>query len=334
MKISLITPSMGRSRSGNRNTAHRWASFLRQSGHDVAIMTEWDGASADLMLALHARRSHISIRRFAETHPHKPLLLALTGTDLYRDIRDDASAQLSLQLATRMIVLQEQGLLELSPEMRAKTRVIHQSASPIRPLPRPRRYFQACVIGHLREEKDPFRCAYALRHMPDDSKIRLIQAGRALATELADEACSLMLADQRYRWLNEMPRWQAMRKLARSHVMVISSRMEGGANVICEALAAGVAVIASDIPGNLGMLGAEYAGYFRCGDERALAELLWRAESDAAYLSLLESQCAARSLLFTPERERFGLDSLLAEFQAIISGPDGQGHRQRAGKAS
>lgn len=313
MKIILITPSASGSRTGNRNTACRWAGFLRQIGHRVDIQVEWDGTPADLMLALHARRSHDAIRRFAATFPHRPLILALTGTDLYRDIRHDAAAQQSMQLATRMIVLQERGLLELAPELRDKTRVIYQSAPPARPLPKLKTRFQACVIGHLREEKDPFRCAHALRYMPSASKIQVIHLGGALSPAMAEEAHALMQEDKRYHWLGNQPRWQATRKLARSHVMVISSRMEGGANVICEALAASVPVIASDIAGNIGMLGADYAGYYPCGDEQALARLLWRAESDPVFYAQLQAQCATRRPLFTPERECAGLESLLAE---------------------
>lgn len=315
MKITLITPSAGRSRTGNRHTAYRWATFLRQLGHRVKVQTEWDGVPADLMLALHARRSHDSIRRFAETFPHRPLVLALTGTDLYRDIRHDAAAQLSMQLATRMIVLQDQGLHELTPALQAKTRVIYQSATPVKAQPRLKMRFQVCVIGHLREEKDPFRCALALRHLPASSKIHVIQLGRALSAEMAGEAQRLMQADSRFRWLGELPHWQTLKRLARSHLMVISSRMEGGANVICEALAAEVPVIASDISGNIGMLGTDYAGYYRYGDERALAQLLWRAESDADFYARLQTQCAARRPLFTPEQERTGLERLLAEPQ-------------------
>ena len=200
MKIVLITPYAGRSCNGNRNTAYRWAGFLRQLGHGVRIQVNWDGTSADLMLALHARRSHDSILRFAEVHPGRPLILALTGTDLYRDIRQDAAAQLSMALATRMIVLQERGLQELAPELRTKTRVIHQSATPVKVTAKHRTRFQACIIGNLREEKDPFRCAYALPHIPIQSRIRVIQLGSALTSEMADEAHALMRQDKRYCW--------------------------------------------------------------------------------------------------------------------------------------
>ena len=97
--------------------------MLRELGHTVTIQVDWDGSATDVMLALHARRSHASIRNYVVCYPDQPLILALTGTDLYRDIRTDPEAQASLQLATRMIVLQEMGLQELTPTLRRKTAV-------------------------------------------------------------------------------------------------------------------------------------------------------------------------------------------------------------------
>src|SRR6266581_9295575 len=128
MKVALVTPAGARSRSGNRHTAVRWAAMLRALGHKVAVSTQWDGRAADLMLALHARRSHASIVRFREQCPDSQLVVVLTGTDLYRDIRADHDAKASLALADRLVVLQEMGLLELPARFRRKTRVIYQSA--------------------------------------------------------------------------------------------------------------------------------------------------------------------------------------------------------------
>jgi glycosyltransferase involved in cell wall biosynthesis len=119
--------------------------------------------------------------------------------------------------------------------------------------------------------------------------------------------------EPRYTWLGERPHWQTLRRLARARVMVISSRMEGGANIVGEALAAGVPVIASRIAGNIGMLGDDYAGYFPVTDERALAQLLWRAESDADYYRLLKKQCHARKPLVSQAREHAALKRLLAD---------------------
>ena len=86
--------------------------------------------------------------------------------------------------------------------------------------------------------------------------------------------------------------------------MVISSIMEGGANVVIEAVTAGVPVLASRISGNIGMLGRDYEGYFPVGDDAALAALLERASREARFLARLRAQCARRATLFSPERER------------------------------
>jgi len=313
MKIILITPAAAHSRNGNRNTAQRWASFLRQLGHRVALQVSWDGSTADLMIALHARRSHDSIRRFAAAFPGRPLAVVLTGTDLYRDIRTDADAQESLRLATRLVVLQDMGLSELPQELRAKTSVIYQSAQPVAPQQPPRRHFEVCVIGHLREEKDPFRTALALRFLPPSSRIRVTHIGRALNAATAKRAHGLMQEFPRYRWLGDAPHWGVRRRLARAHLMVISSRMEGGANVVCEALAAGVPVIASRVSGNVGMLGEDYAGYYPVENEGALAQLLSRAEQEPEFYALLRQQCAARRTLVLPQAERSGLEKLVAD---------------------
>jgi hypothetical protein len=113
VKIAIVTPAAAGSRTGNRHTAQRWAAMLRAAGHKVTLATEWDARPADVLLALHARRSHPSILRYREAHPEGRLVLVLTGTDLYRDIRDDTSAQLSMKLAQRLVVLQDEGLKEL-----------------------------------------------------------------------------------------------------------------------------------------------------------------------------------------------------------------------------
>ena len=313
MKIALITPAAARMRNGNRHTSARWAAMLRALGHRVSVQVTWDEKPADVMLALHARRSHDSIKRFAQTFPDRPLIVALTGTDLYRDIRFDADAKQSMVLATRMIVLQEMGLKELSAKNAAKTRVVYQSALAAAPRPPLKKSFEICVIGHLREEKDPLRAALALAHLPVESRIRVTQLGRSLDPELERESKRLMAEDPRYHWFGEVTHWKAVRILARSRVMVISSRMEGGANVVSEALMANVPVIASKVSGNIGMLGAGYPGYYPVGNERALAKQLIRVEQDAEFYRTLQRHCRERKKNISQAREKHSLRSLLAE---------------------
>ncbi len=313
MKIALITPASAKSRYGNRNTAVRWAGLLSEIGYRVSVQEKWDGRSADAMLALHARRSHDSIVRFAEYWPERPLILALTGTDLYRDIRDDVNAQESMELATRMIVLQDMGLRELIPRLRRKTHVIYQSTDPIPRKPQLASCFEILVSGHLREEKDPFRGAAALQYLPETSRLRITHIGGAREQRLATDARDWMRRQPRYHWLGEVPRGRALALLSRSRALLISSHMEGGANVVSEALTARVPVIASKISGNVGMLGRDYQGYYRPGDARDLARLLNRVECDARFLALLRRQCARRRLLISRKREKQGLRALLTE---------------------
>jgi len=296
-------------RNGNRHTALRWAAFLRAAGHAVEVSVQWSpGRSADAMLALHARRSHLSIKAFPAD---RPLVVALTGTDVYRDIHESAEARESLELAHRLIVLQPMAARELAPPLRRKVRVVVQSsATTLRHAP-VRRRFRVCVIGHLRAEKDPLRTLAALAYLPDED-IEVVHLGAPLDEVLAGEARTGMAREPRYRWLGSVPHARALRWLASSHAMVISSRMEGGANVVCEALRIGVPVLASRIPGNVGLLGSSYAGYFPLEDERALARLIRRAAADRRFYLNLKTHIRKLRAVVAPRAEARALLSALS----------------------
>jgi putative glycosyltransferase (TIGR04348 family) len=314
MKIRLITPAPAHSRKGNRVTALRWAQLLKQLGHQVRIEEQYEGGSCDLLVALHARRSFDSAARFQREHPQLPLIVALTGTDLYQDIHTDCQAQQALALATRLIVLQPMGLLELPEHLRHKARVIYQSVERPRTIPpKARRTFDVCVLGHLRPVKDPFRTAEASRLLPPGSRVRVLHVGGALSEEMAEQARREMAGNSRYRWLGELPRWRARQVLARSHLLSLTSEMEGGANVISEALAASVPILASRISGSIGLLGADYPGYFSVGDTEELAGLIERAERAPLFYEELRAWCARLAALVEPERERQSWEALLRE---------------------
>ena len=170
MTICLITPAPAGSRHGNRWTAVRWARMLRELGHRVVIEEEYKGRRCDALVALHARRSFPSIERYRRERPEAPLIVALTGTDLYRDIRTNPQAQRSLAMASRLVVLQPLGVRELPPRLRSRARVIIQSAERPGGVASPRKdVFAVCVTGHLRPVKDPFRAAQAARLLPGAS---------------------------------------------------------------------------------------------------------------------------------------------------------------------
>src|SRR5262249_45185300 len=281
MKIVLACPAPPDSRSGNRVTAQRWARILKGLGHRVVIEQHYDGRPVDLLVALHARRSFAAVANYRKRFPQGPLVVALTGTDLYRDIHTSRRAQRSLEMADKLIVLQPCGRDELPAHLRPKVRVLYQSTSPVKPVPATNSdSFDVCVLGHLRHVKDPFRAALALRLLPPTSKVHVMHAGKALSQAMARRARALMKREPRYRWLGEWAHGQARRLLAASRLLVVSSRMEGGANVVSEAVVDGVPVLASRIGGNVGLLGARYPGFFPVGDTAALARLMERAETD------------------------------------------------------
>lgn len=314
MRIRLITPAPPRSRAGNRATAARWAAILRALGHRVDVSVGYAGERADLMVGLHAWRSAEAIARFADLFTGRPLIVALTGTDAYRFIHSDPEPTLrSIALAHRLVGLHDLIAETVPVEHRTKVRVIYQSASPIARRTPVKGAFRVCVAGHLREEKDPLRPAYAVRDLPVASRLRVEHYGGAHTPEWAAAAQAEMAINPRYRWHGEIAHGRLRRVYASAHLLALPSRMEGGANVISEAVVAGLPVVASRIDGSVGLLGADYPGYYPVEDTAALRALLLRAESDVVFYAALEAGCAARRPLFTPEREQAAWASLLRE---------------------
>ena len=311
-RISIVTPARAGARNGNRHTAQRWAGFLRALGHRVSISVQWDGRPCDLLLALHARRSHASVVEYRRQHPDRPLVVALTGTDLYKDLPASREARHSLQAADRIVVLQSDAVRKLEKKLRAKTRIVYQSSNTsIRHSP-PKVRFRVAVVGHLRKVKDPFRAARALTHLKQ--KLEVVQVGDALSPDMAGEAKKFMKRDRRYRWLGGRTHAQTLGWIARSQLLVVSSVMEGGANVISEAARIGTPVLASRMSGNLGMLGRRYPGYFPLFDERALARLIEKAMQKREFQGKLKKALAARRALFAPAAEKRALRDALRMF--------------------
>ena len=338
LNISVITPAAKRSRSGNRATAVRWARILQALGHSVTVDEAWPGTDGqarpgahretqpgadsggghrdpDLLVAIHAWRSAESVAAFRARHPFRPLVVLMSGTDLYRFQHSHPEETMASMAAADQLVGLHDGVADDLPRrFRSKLRIIHQSALPLRTPRTPvRRTFDVCVVGHLREEKDPFRAARAARLAPAASKLRVIHLGKPHDAAHAQEARAEMAANPRYVWRGEVPRWQVRRTFARCHAMVMSSIMEGGANVVSEAVVAGVPVIASRIPGNVGLLGPGHPALYPPGDTEALHALLHRAETESGFLDTVGAHGDARRSRFSPERERAAWAGLLSE---------------------
>ncbi len=303
--VAIVSPYLADANNGNWRTAHRWQSLLKGRFKTI-VQNAWPlvpQQTVDAMIALHALRSADSARRFRDQYPGKPLIVALTGTDLYRDLASSAKAMVTIAMADALVVLQEDAIAHVPREYRHKTHVIFQSAKQLIPARKAMGKLDCVVVGHLRCEKDPETIFRLVEAIPDNGPLRILHIGAPLDAKLAARARALAARHSHYHWANALPHGLARAAIKRAHVLIHPSIMEGGANVIVEAIMSGTPVIASHMSGNIGMLGADYPGYFPVGDVNALWSQLSRCASDANFLMRLKVACATRENLFTPETE-------------------------------
>lgn len=311
LHVEIVTPAPPGTLHGNRITALRWHQFLSRLNYQSSVTEQWSGKLCDVLIALHGLRSYDSIQRFKKAHPSHPIVLIMTGTDIYRDLKESNKVIKSMGMADAIVVLQPDAIQSLPKKFHHKVQVIYQSVKSIPRKAPPKRHFLASIIGHLRVEKDPFCAAQSLSLLPSNSKIQLVQLGKAMSPEFKKRAIAIEKNEIRYRWLGQLSHSRTLQWLSRSHVMIISSIMEGGAHVVSEAIAIGIPVIASDIPGNRGLLGDTYPAYYPVGDQVALSKLLNQAESNPDFYRKLCKAMIGRQKITKPELEKKSIQKLI-----------------------
>lgn len=348
--VVIVTPAWADANNGNWRTAARWGRLL-SAKHTVLLADGWPqgrlqalgrgsaswsdaqlrqlASQAQALVALHARRSAPSIQAWHHLHGARGLAVVLTGTDLYKDLHSAhaevvATVEQSLQAAQRLVVLQDQALHDLPVAFADKAQVLYQSCSTRRAVAKPdlqRRPLKALMVGHLRDEKDPLTLMRAARLLHESAlaqprepvlRIHIDHLGAALDPDLGAAALATQADCPFYRWRGACTHQQTRRLIQAAHVLVHTSRVEGGAHVIMEALCSATPVIASRVAGNVGMLGRDYAGYFEVGDAHGLAQVLQRFQTDARFRSTLQAQSLKRAACFAPALEAQGLQALVA----------------------
>lgn len=316
MKIAIAVPIRPGVTSGNSVTGHRWQNQLVELGHEVVLVpVAEDGetesavpADADLVVALHARRAAAAVVAAKKQNPSRPVVVALAGTDLYSDLPESQVAIASIDAADHLVVLQEQAIEQLAsihPKYAARASVVHQSvelAIPVRNVDP--HYFTVVVLAHLRDVKDPLLAAKAAALMPDSSRLRVLHAGSAHNADWQSQAEAEMAANSRYQWLGGLESSEASDLLASADLLACTSLLEGGANVVTEAIALGIGVAGTEIGGNRGMLGPDHRGLVPVGDFEALARLLHKLETDENEMSSLVAVSLERQWMTKPENER------------------------------
>ncbi len=328
--IIIAAPVRPGSTSGNDVTARRWADHLVELGHQATVIdVSPDGefstvelAQGQLLIVLHARRCAPVARWWRDERGPAAMVVALAGTDLYQDLPDDADAMWSIEAADALVVLQTAAVTRLAgfdAALAAKTTVIHQSV----PGPLPDRLstadkaelrqgeFRVVVLSHLREVKDPLMCARAARLLPGTSAIAVHHVGAAHTRDWEQLASDETSSNPRYWWHGPLDRSDALELLTTATVLACTSLLEGGANVVTEAIALGIPVVGTTIDGNTGLLGDDYPGLVPVGDDQALADLLLRLESQPAALAELQGRIDSRYPITEPANEQAAWASLL-----------------------
>jgi putative glycosyltransferase (TIGR04348 family) len=309
---------------GNRITAERWAELFRTLGYPVEVLNEYRDEDCGILVALHAVKSAPSVDRFVTRNPGRPVIVAITGTDIHPEPsasdldRHQAVARWTAKIADRVIFLREPTQQELGWLLDdaewSKHRVIFQSAEPPAAIREPQtKVFEVCVLGHLRPVKDPFRAARAARLLPMESRVRVLHVGAALTADMELQARREQAENPRYHWYGELPHQEALHLLSGCRLLAMTSLSEGGPSAVSEALACGVPVVSTPISGVVGLLGAGYPGYFPVGDTSALARLFWQSETVTPYYDAIKGWCERRRYLIEPAREIGSLKALLDE---------------------
>ena len=314
MRLQIITPTIGSIITGNTGFAEQCRDLLGDLGYLVSLKGQAEGARADVLIALNAQKSARAVGDFVAENPRAKTVIVLTGTDIYPSPKE--AALRCMELADRLVAISPTALEQVPEKLRGKVRVILQAVPPVDVERRERLDgFMVAMVANLRAVKDPMLAAAATKLMPAESELRIRHAGAVLDEEYRQWAESESAANTRYRWLGGVDPIAARQLIADSDLLLLTSLYEGAGRVIGEAIVEAVPVISTRIDGVVGLVGDDYPGLFPVGDAGALAELLWRAESDASFMDELQQRCRALAAQFAPERERAAWQSLLEELR-------------------
>lgn len=314
--ISVVSPYPVDSQIGNSVSARRIVALLNSAGIKARATFDAVPPYSSAMVAINAWRLSEIIHQFRNTHPNAPIIVVLAGSDLYgtKSKVDAANTRRAMVEASSLVVSQSAALDAVPDYLQSKCKVIPKSVNTNLKVVRNADpdFFNVIIASNLRQEKEPLVSAQAAAMLPTGSRIRMNHYGIALDQDLATQALALTNAPHsRYTWHDGIPHGQVLTEIVAADLFVNSSRFEGGANAVCEAIALGTPVLATRIPGNIGILGLDYPGLFPTGDTKALTGMLVDCEQEAEFLEQLTDTCARLAPAFAPEYEcRLWMDLL------------------------
>lgn len=331
MNIILVTAAPPGSEYGSETTSIRWEHNLSALGHHVATTfvygkTEDDFADDffDMMVVLGARECNEAIRAFKDRDGDRPIVVALNSEDVYLGIENSSEVRRNIERADALVVTQEKALEEIPHEFRERTHLIDQAVElpdggveaipepPLRDKRRTNDYdFEICVANHIQDQTDPLRTAKAARVFSEESGIFVTHIGRVLDARWEHELQKESDTNPRYDWLGEMAWTRALQYIKRADLVSVTSTIQGCANVLSESIVVGTPVVASAVPGNVGVLGEEYPGLFEPKNDEDLAKRIGAAEGDTRFYANLRRHCDQLRPDFDMARERDAWKALI-----------------------
>jgi glycosyltransferase involved in cell wall biosynthesis len=133
-----------------------------------------------------------------------------------------------------------------------------------------------CFVGRFEEQKNPFALLKAVEGL--DVELLMVGSG-SLARQLRDEAG---LQGLQVQFFGNLPHRQLPKILKSSSLFVLPSHYEGHPKTLLEAMACGLPVIGTNVPGIREVIQHRYTGYL-CGDSpeeirAAIQEVMANAE--------------------------------------------------------
>jgi glycosyltransferase involved in cell wall biosynthesis len=335
--LALLTPYGPPSVAGNAVTVDRVARGLLERDADLRV---WDLSrhSAEtverqveayrpsLVHAFHAWRVGPRALRLAR-RLEVPLVVTLTGTDANHDLFDPDRAALVRRVleGAGAITSFHASIVELVagvlPDARVRMVVVPQAVRfpATEPFDLADRVLLVLPAG-IRAVKAPRLPLAALDGLAAaDARVRLAYAGPILDPALGETLRADLAARPWARHLGPVPHPEMASLLGQSDVVLNCSISEGGlANSVLEAMALGRAVLASDIPGNRGLVEDEVTGLlFR--DSRELAAQAARLIADPSLRARLGS--AGRALVERDYPASREIDGYLTVYRALVPIP-------------
>ena len=301
--VLIYSPFPHQTGQGNSVTADRTELILHKAG--FSVLSEggsYSGEDARCLVALNARRSAGVVAEFDKLHPGRQVIVIVTGSDINHPEMEEGESETrrTMARAHALVMLHQTDLERLPGDLQQKAVCIFPSVrlpDGMQHQPAQGDRFEAIMAGNLRLVKNPQLAVEAARLLGDDSPVYINSYGDATG-ELAIEMNKSSAEVAHFQWCGKVGHAELLNKMARAHVLLNTSLFEGGANAICEAATIGLPVVASDIQGNVGMLGEDYPGLFPGGDARALADLLQRCAGSASFYADLKQWVKQRAALF------------------------------------